>query len=91
MEFPQTTAGITDNTMLVANQVGDVGYWTRNEWYPWYPPYVSTPIVSNINYVTEDRMTKAFKIVKKLMEKGIIKTLTIKQFIETTEEISKVL
>lgn len=49
-------------------------------WYPYYYPiYHSEP----------NKTEAAFKIVSKLMEKGLVKNITLKKFIELVNEISK--
>lgn len=73
------------------NQVGYYG--VDNVWYPWhwndyctiYPTYY--PSIT----FTEDKMSKAFKVVSKLVEMKIINNITIIKFIEIVNEITKVL
>jgi len=80
--------GKANSTMLSYNE-NSLGYWDNNCWrrWDWHTCY---PI--SLNTVTvQDKFEKAFKIVEKLMAIGIIKDVSVKQFIELINEITKVL
>lgn len=60
--------------------------WYQNHWYPYYQPYyVSYPIyISN-----KDKFEKAFKIAKSLLNKRLVSSRKLKDFIALVEEIAK--
>ncbi|MHA1343580.1 MAG: hypothetical protein ACTSQG_06320 [Promethearchaeota archaeon] len=64
-----------------------VNYW--DYWYPiierWYPVVYPT---YDILVEKKSKIEQAFKLVQKLIKKKIIKTLTLKQFIELVNEIA---
>ncbi len=57
-------------------------YTYSDYYYHWYPSYPA---------IVHDRTEKAFKIVKMLMDKKMVKNLTIKKFIDLVGEITEVL
>jgi len=71
-------------------QVGNC--WIQpNYWYPWYDReihhwYPSVSIVPE-----KSKVEQAFRILGKLLEKKIVKTVTVKDFIELVNEIAGVL
>lgn len=58
-------------------------YWDTH--YHYYTTYLPSMHISE-----KSKVEQAFKIVSKLLEKKIIKTLTVKQFIELTNDISEI-
>lgn len=84
---------IEASTVLCTNQfTGEVGYysgdncwtpWNWNQYYPTYYPLYVSPV--------EDKISKSFRIVSKLIEKGIVKNITIAEFISLVSEISNLL
>ncbi len=58
-------------------------------WHQWYPQIYSYPIYTNIVQEKPNAFELAFKIVTKMLEKKIIERLTVKQLIETVNEIAK--
>lgn len=56
--------------------------WWNNEIHHWYPTY---------HVVEKNQVEQAFKIIGKLIEKKIVKDLTVKQFIELVNEISTII
>jgi len=88
---------ITKNTLLsyddgfvvegTSNTTTTITYTGTSWCYPyverWYPVYYT--------YWTREpsKVEQAFKIVQKLMEKKIIKRLTLKKFIELVNEIAQ--
>ena len=92
----QSNAGCVLST---SSQIGDinncqVGYWRDETWYPWdwnqFYPYYTTPIYPTYNIV-EDKISRSFKIVNMLMTKGLIREITIQQFVELVSDISTLL
>ena len=65
--------------------VGNVqlGNWFNDYWPTIYPTYYPTTV-----YV-EDKMSKAFRISKTLMDKKLVTMVTIKDFIELVMSIEK--
>ena len=76
-----------------STSTGIVYYDDNNVWHPWdwdyYQGYYYQPISCQI--VVEDKVSKSFKIVSKLLEKKIIVKISIKEFIELVTEISAIL
>lgn len=60
-------------------------YWTGSHvcFYPWYPVYWAPPQV--------DKMQTAFKLVKHLMGKNLVKLDKIEDFIAVIDEIVTIL
>ena len=81
------TITYSNNSLIYNSSSDDSSHWTPfdyNTWWEYCPRcWVSYPV-----YV-KNRLEQAFGVVKKLMEKKIIKQLTLKQFIELVEEISR--
>jgi len=75
--------------------------YTSSEWqtntgttytgYSWCYPYVERWYPAYYIYWTKEpsKIEQAFKIVQKLLEKKIIKHLTLKKFIELVNEIAR--
>lgn len=82
-----------DNQLMALsmNDTLDASFITaHNGWYDWnhwYPQTTSYPV-----YIHDQKNSfeVAFKVVSKLLEKKIIEKLTLKQFIETVNEVSKI-
>ena len=74
--------GIIDTTCVLDSV--PIGDWWENNKRICLPTYYTTTVLH-----TEDKMEKAFKITKQLMENKLISLRTIKQFIEFIEVISK--
>jgi hypothetical protein len=65
------------------NCVTPLNQWWSDNWQPcyhWYYPQIT---------VYEDKMSKAFKICKTLMDKKIVTVKTIKDFIDLVDTISR--
>ena len=70
----------TDNILSGFNSYLDYCQPYIERYYPvYYPIYHNEP----------NRTEGAFKIVSKLMEKGLVKNVTLKKFIELVNEIAK--
>ena len=80
----------------VNSQTGDLYWqdtagnhpWDWNRRYPQYYPVIY-PVLQNT--IVEDKTSRAFKIVQKMIEKGYVKDITIKQFIDMVSEIAQVI
>ncbi len=76
---------------LTVGKIGDLSprhevnlnYYDWSYWYPSYPTYHTT-----IFKTESSAFEKAFKIVSKLMEKGHVKELTVKEFTQLVEEVA---
>jgi hypothetical protein len=94
---------IKDNALLNADMNDTVSFSAQNnalglggnyydwdDWYRWYPEtynhYYHTTVVEKPN-----AFELSFKIVSKMLEKKIIEKLTVRQFIETINEIAKLI
>ena len=88
-------AGEMNCVLSYNSDCGTVGYWNGQScWQPWdWDGWCYRYPAAQINYVTnvEDRVSRAFKIVQKLMETGVIKQLTIKEFIKSVTDISELI
>lgn len=79
---------------LVTNaQTGDIGYYSDNQWIPWgwdhyYPNYYT---IYPSYTIVEDKVSKAFKVIQKMIEKKYIQDITIKQFIDIVSEVAAIL
>ena len=60
--------------------------WYYRQFYPVYYP-VAYPAFT----YTEDKVSKAFKIVQKLIEKKIVDKISVKEFIELVNTIAEIL
>lgn len=70
------------------------GTYPGDHWnYPWWEPVVERyyPVYYTNWHSTPNKTEQAFKIVQKLVESKRIKLSTVKDFIETVNEISEVL
>ena len=91
---------LSENTAISWNaNAGDVqlygnagtgDYWTVpqvHDYYHtyWYPQYYPTIVYE------QSKVDKAFKILQKLQEKGVINITKVKTFIELVDEITKVI
>ena len=92
---------LTENSMMMwsGNAGGYVGdnigsgigdYWNVPQvhdyyQYHWYPQYYPTIVYE------QSKVDKAFKILQKLQEKGVINVTKVKTFIELVDEITKVI
>ena len=97
MESKTTTSLdlIADNQLSFDTGRDEIGYYRMdnqweninydriyNDFFPAYYP----------NYVyTEDKVSKSFKIVQKLIELKVVNEIDVKRFVELVNEISKVL
>ena len=79
---------------LTYDTAGNLGYQTGDQWntfrwdncWPYYPQYYPVYVEK------EGKVSQAFKIVSKMLEKKIIeKELTIKDFIELVNMIADIL
>ena len=85
-------AGLTDTISFSGGnyKVGDNTLSASNFsscWGRWYPDVYDT--YYNHVYEKPNAFELAFKIVTKMLEKKIIEKLTVKQLIETVNEIAK--
>jgi len=94
---------MNDSNMMVASEAtlnysftepGLVGVGTDFTFDPWQPqPY--QPVIERYypsclgHWTTEDTISKAFKIVQKLIDKKMVKVVKIKDFIELVNLIAK--
>ena len=76
---------IGSNTLSENNLTSCWGDWC-NHWHYIYPTYITNTVYDKPN-PTE----LAFKIVGKMLEKKLIERMTVKQFIETINEIAKLI
>ena len=72
------------NTLF--NYIGEPPYWPDWTYRPTYYPATLTTTV-----VRESKTDTAFKVVEKLMEKGHIKELSVKEFMALVKEIAATL
>ena len=77
------------------SQSNQVGYYdNQNCWIPWDWNNYHThyyPVYQQSIQVVEDKVSRSFKVVSKLLELGTIKNITVTEFIKIVEEISKVI
>jgi hypothetical protein len=79
----------TADSSYKLGSIGDFNTLAVNtlEYHPWgWPSYVS-----NRTVYRESKFDVAFKIVEKLMDKGHIKELTVKEFTKLVKEIADTL
>lgn len=83
----------TDNTTAkvgsintLYNYIGEPPYWPYGTYRPTYYPATLTTTV-----VRESKTDTAFKVVEKMMEKGHIKELSVKEFMALVKEIATTL
>ena len=76
---------------LTVNECGKIGYNTiDNCWNDWnYQPAIYYPYLTT--HITENKVSKSFKIITCLIEKNIIKDITIKEFCEIVNKISSII
>ena len=73
-----------DGALMVDNcSITYPNYWDNHYhyWHSWYPAHT----------IEKSKVEQGFKIVGKLMEKGIVKNLTVKKFIVLVNEIAEIL
>jgi hypothetical protein len=80
------------NYKLTVNDCGKIGYNTSdNCWNDWnYQPAIYYPYFTH-THVVDDKISKAFKVVSKLIENKIVKEMTIGEFIKLVTEIAEIL
>ena len=61
----------------------------QNCWVPWNDWCNHYHYYQNYCNMVEDKMSKAFRIVKSLMDKKIVEAKTVKQFIDLVDTISR--
>jgi hypothetical protein len=88
LNWANATVNYTDSGLTVASCNG--GITTTNNstsGWTWYYPYYGScyPVYE------KSKVEQAFKIVSKLMEKKIIKSMTLKKFIDTVNAVSEIL
>ena len=85
----------TDLMSLASGGTGDFQVGNCFITYPYYYPLYEEHYHSyypSVSYVTEkSKVEQAFKILGKLLEKKIVKVITIGQFIELVNEIASIL
>jgi hypothetical protein len=77
------------NSLQLSNGTLNVFDSVQNCWTPWNDWCTHYHYYQNYCSPTEDRMSKAFRIVKSLMDKKIVEAKTVKQFIDLVDTISK--
>lgn len=85
-------ADFTTNSLQYSNGTVNVFDNIQNCWLPWQDWCNHYHYYQSYCYPTEDRedrMSKAFRIVKSLMDKKIVEAKTVKQFIDLVDTISR--
>ena len=89
------------NMMVVSETTLDSSFGTTVSesalgWFSdWYNPWPYQPIIEHYypscigHWSSEDTISRAFKIVQKLIDKKVVKAETIKDFIELVNLIAK--
>lgn len=87
MAVSQTTLDSSFGTTVSESTLGWAGDWYN----PWpYQPIIEHYYPSCIgHWSSEDTISKAFKIVQKLIDKKVVKVAKIKDFIELVNLIAK--
>lgn len=78
--------GSTLNSLKTLTSGTYTHYW--GDYYPYYPTV--TTVYRDIVY-QESKFDQAFRVAEKLMEKGHIKELPVKKFIELVKEVAETL
>jgi len=85
MSYSNNAFNVGSNQYKVGDFYQSWGYWNT---YPYYP---HTTYITNTVETKPNPFELSFKIVSKMLEKKIIERLTVKQFIETINEIAKLI
>ena len=90
MKLTKNTLVSYDNGFIVETTGEGTGAGTTYTGYEWCYPYVEWwyPVYYSCWTKEPNKIEQAFKLVQKLMEKKIIKQLTLKKFIELVNEIA---
>ena len=76
-----------ENGLTVSTETNNTTFnW--QDWYQWYPTTTYYPVYHTL-VDKPNAFEFAFKVISKMLEKKIIEKMTLKQFIESVNEIAK--
>jgi hypothetical protein len=89
------------NGQLVVGKVENVGFsdmqscwirpWRVPPYDPWVEPVVRPVVQAVVSRPEVNKTETAFKIVKRLMERGTIPEMTVEQFVAAVEDVARAL